>query len=177
MKQILISHLLALILGYIMDIIFGDPYSLPHPIRGIGKLVFWFEKKAIGKKDEPKNISERKQKKRGALLVLFMLFAVGTITTVALGFSYKTNIMLGIFVEAVLTYYILAIKCLKDESMKVYKAIAEEDIDKARYAVSMIVGRDTKCLDFEGIERAAVETVAENTSDGVIAPMLFLAIG
>ena len=72
---------------------------------------------------------------------------------------------------------ILATKSLKTESMKVYDALKTGDLEKARYAVSMIVGRDTQRLDEAGVARAAVETVAENTSDGIIAPMLFLAIG
>ena len=72
---------------------------------------------------------------------------------------------------------ILATKSLRQESMKVYDALQTGDLEKARHAVSMIVGRDTQRLDEAGVTRAAVETVAENTSDGIIAPMLFLAIG
>ena len=74
-------------------------------------------------------------------------------------------------------WQILATKSLKDESMKVYTPLETGDLEQARYAVSMIVGRDTQRLDDAGITRAAVETVAENTSDGIVAPMLFAAIG
>ena len=73
-------------------------------------------------------------------------------------------------------WQILATKSLRDESMKVYYALKKEDLDKARKAVSMIVGRDTDRLDLAGVTRAAVETVAENTSDGVIAPMLYIVL-
>lgn len=177
MKQIVTGHMLALILGYIMDIIFGDPYSLPHPIRTIGNLISLFEKKFIGDKNNTKILSDNSKRKRGTCLVIIMLAIVGLTTSFLIIFSYKLHMILGIFVEAILTYYILAIKCLKDESMKVYYAIEDDDIDKARYAVSMIVGRDTDKLDYEGITKAAVETVAENTSDGIIAPMLYTAIG
>ena len=76
-----------------------------------------------------------------------------------------------------MTYQILAAKCLKTESMKVYTCLKENDLVKARRAVSMIVGRDTAVLDAEGVAKAAIETVAENTSDGVIAPMLYTALG
>ena len=74
-------------------------------------------------------------------------------------------------------WQILATKALKDEPMKVYTALESGDLEKSRHAVSMIVGRDTARLDDAGVTRAAVETVAENTSDGVVAPMLFLALG
>ena len=84
---------------------------------------------------------------------------------------------MGVVVEAVLTCYCLATKSLKDESMKVYKALKEGTIDDARRAVSMIVGRDTESLDEKAVVRAAVETVAENTSDGVIAPLIYTFIG
>ena len=76
-----------------------------------------------------------------------------------------------------MTYQILAVKCLKVESMKVYQCLKNGNLEQARIAVSMIVGRDTECLDEEGVAKAAIETVAENTSDGVIAPMLYLAVG
>lgn len=75
-----------------------------------------------------------------------------------------------------MTYQMLATKCLKTESMKVYKQLSEHDLCGARKAVSMIVGRDTERLDEEGVAKAAIETVAENASDGVIAPMLYLAL-
>ena len=74
-------------------------------------------------------------------------------------------------------YQLLATKALKDETMKVYTALSQGDLKQARYAVSMVVGRDTEVLDETGVTKAAVETVAENASDGVIAPLLFLAIG
>lgn len=76
-----------------------------------------------------------------------------------------------------MTYQILAVKCLKVESMKVYQCLKNGNLEQARKAVSMIVGRDTEHLDEEGVAKAAIETVAENTSDGVIAPMLYLAVG
>lgn len=76
-----------------------------------------------------------------------------------------------------MTYQILAVKCLKVESMKVYQSLTKEGIEEARKAVAMIVGRDTAVLDGTGVAKAAIETVAENTSDGVIAPMLYTALG
>ena len=91
--------------------------------------------------------------------------------------AYLLHSYLGMLLETFMTYQILAIKCLKTESMKVYQCLKEGDLKQARNAVSMIVGRDTAYLDKEEIAKAAIETVAENTSDGIIAPMLYLMIG
>ena len=99
------------------------------------------------------------------------------IPLLVLHLAYGANCWLGLLLETILCAQILATKSLKTESMKVYQALQTGDLSKARYAVSMIVGRDTQYLDEAGVTRAAVETVAENTSDGIIAPMLFLAIG
>ena len=79
--------------------------------------------------------------------------------------------------EVLMCYQLLATRALRDESMKVYEKLKENDLEGSRYAVSMIVGRDTKNLDDIGVTKAAVETVAENTSDGILAPMLFMVIG
>lgn len=107
------------------------------------------------------------------VLVVFISFSVSIII---LTWAYVIHPICGCIVESVMTYQILAVKCLKDESMKVYAALKEGDLIKARKAVSMIVGRDTESLDETGVAKAAIETVAENTSDGVIAPMLALAV-
>jgi len=101
-----------------------------------------------------------------AVAVMFILFV-----------SYWLHPYIGMVVEAVMTYQILATKCLYVESMKVYKHLKDQNLEEARKAVSMIVGRDTECLNEKGIIKATIETVAENTSDGVIAPMLFTALG
>ena len=112
--------------------------------------------------------------------VFFCIFVVAVSTAVPFGLLYLArNINFWLYF-ALLTFWsfqILATKSLKTESMKVYDALKEGDLEKARYAVSMIVGRDTQALNEEGVAKAAVETVAENSSDGVVAPLLFLAIG
>ena len=156
-------------LGFILDSIIGDPYSLPHPIRLIGNLISRLEKLI---RANFKNL-----RTGGIILALCVLLLSCTVPSVILILSYKISAVLGIIIETVMCFYLIAAKCLKDESMKVYKAIDENNIEKARKAVSMIVGRDTDKLDKNGIIRAAVETVAENTSDGVTAPIIYMSLG
>ena len=173
----MLYHMCAMITGYILDLIIGDPYQLPHPIRAIGKLISILEKGLIGAKDEARGYTPDKLKKRGIVLVICVVLVTLLISSIILLGAYIINPYLGIAVESIMTYQILATKCLKVESMKVYKALNTGDIEASRKAVSMIVGRDTQCLDATGVAKAAIETVAENTSDGVIAPMIYTAIG
>lgn len=166
----LIISVLPIFIGAVLDLILGDPYSLPHPVRLIGRMISCFEKAAI--KLFPSN------KRLGGTLMAAAVIIISTaVPMLILWLCYSANTQIGIAVEGILCYYLLAARCLEKESMKVYKAIAENDVEKARTAVSMIVGRDTKPLDKNGIIKAAVETVAENTSDGVTAPMFYIMLG
>ena len=167
-------HIIAFFLGFLLDLLFGDPYWLPHPIRFIGSLIARVEKWFLGKN---KDRNEKKELWQGIYMVIIVLFSTMTVTTLILCLTYYINCYLGIAVETIMTYQILATKCLKVESMKVYHCLKDKTIPEARNAVSMIVGRDTDCLDERGVAKAAIETVAENTSDGVIAPMLYTALG
>lgn len=167
--KILIA-VLPLLAGFLLDCILGDPYSLPHPIRLIGRLISALEKWA-------RNAFANNLTAGGTILALIVLLTSAGIPLAVLFLCYRVNIWLGAVAESILCYYMLAARCLRSESMKVYRAISENDTEKARTAVSMIVGRDTKPLDRNGIIRAAVETVAENTSDGVTAPMLYMGLG
>ena len=167
-------HMIAFSLGFLLDLLFGDPYWLPHPIRLIGSLIARVEKCFLGKN---KDRNEKKELWQGIYMVIIVLFSTMTVTTLILCLTYYINCYLGIAVETIMTYQILATKCLKVESMKVYHCLKDKTLPEARKAVSMIVGRDTVCLDERGVVKAAIETVAENTSDGVIAPMLYTALG
>ena len=167
-------HVIAFFSGFLLDLVLGDPYCFPHPIRLIGKLISSIENLLRKSDKEKKNILEFWQ---GLILVLLVLVSVVLAATMSLLFAYWIHPYVGMMAECVMTYQILAVKCLKVESMKVYQCLKDGDLAKARSAVSMIVGRDTACLDEQGIAKAAIETVAENTSDGVIAPMLYLAVG
>ena len=163
-------HLIAFVLGFILDLIIGDPHFIPHPVRVIGSLIAGLEKKWNSK-------DEKKALKKGRLMVVIVSILTVIATLAILICGYTVNKYLGIIIESVMTWQILSVKCLRVESMKVYKKLKENDIEGARMELSMIVGRDTERLDYEGISRAAVETVAENTSDGGIAPMIYTAIG
>lgn len=159
-------------IGFLLDLILGDPAFIPHPVRLMGALITRLEH-CLRK---PEDTGEQELQK-GVWLVLLTSGAVLAVTALLLLAAYGIHPYMGTALEAVMTYQILAVKCLKVESMKVYRRLREQDTEGAREAVSMIVGRDTACLSGEGIVRAAVETVAENTSDGVIAPMLYTALG
>lgn len=167
-------HMSAFFLGFLLDLLLGDPYCLPHPIRLMGRCISALEKRLLGKSGLEDKGRERK---RGRLLVAAVLTGTVLVSGLLLTAAYCLHPVLGILVETVMTYQILATKCLKVESMKVYKCLKDENLEAARKAVSMIVGRDTAVLDEEGVAKAAIETVAENTSDGVIAPMLYTALG
>lgn len=166
-------HTIAFVAGFILDLMLGDPYSLPHPIRWIGSLVSKLEKAFLKRED----LTSMSKRKRGRIMVFLVCLIVELCVILVLGGAYLIHPVAGCVVEAVMTYQMLATKCLKVESMKVYDKLKTGTIEEARYAVSMIVGRDTAQLNEEQIAKAAVETVAENTSDGIIAPMLYMAIG
>lgn len=172
-------HIFAFIAGFVLDLLIGDPHFIPHPVRLIGSLISFLDKSLNC--DAKYNISEKKlnliKYKRGMLLVFAVIFATFTMSVIIIVAAYSINLYAGVIAEAVMTWQILATKCLRVESMRVYDALRTDGVDAGRRAVSMIVGRDTSVLDAAGVTRAAVETIAENTSDGVIAPMLYTAIG
>ena len=165
--------LYALILGFFLDLFIGDPHDFPHPVVLIGKLIDVTEKGM--RKIFPKTV--RGENFAGAAIWLIVVIVSTALPTLLLWLAYGVSRWLGLALETIMCAQILATKSLRQESMKVYQALQTGDLEKARHAVSMIVGRDTQRLDEAGVARAAVETVAENTSDGIIAPMLFLAIG
>ena len=164
---------LALVLGFIIDLLLGDPRWLYHPVRVIGLEISFLEKKLRG--IFPK--TPKGERQAGLLMVILLCILGFGIPAGILFLAYKIHTVLGILLETFMCYQMLAARSLKEESMKVYRELKKGDLEGSRYAVSMIVGRDTQNLTFEGVTKAAVETVAENTSDGEIAPLFYMALG
>ena len=166
-------HLIALLIGFFVDLLLGDPHSIPHPVVWIGKLISAAEK--LVRRLFPKTV--RGENIAGGVLWVIVVLVSTAVPALLLYAAYRLHPAAGLVLESIMCWQILATRSLRDESMKVYAALKKGVPEEYRRAVSMIVGRDTAELDDLAVTRAAVETVAENTSDGVIAPMLFLVIG
>ena len=166
-------HLAAIIAGFILDLIFGDPHWLPHPICLIGNLIGFIEGNLRPRLEPNKNALLL----GGALMVVIVLVISFAVPMAILLAAAMVSPWLAFALETLMCYQIFATKCLRDESMKVYDALHNNDLADARVKLSWIVGRDTKNLDEEEITKGAVETVAENTADGIIAPMFYMFIG
>lgn len=165
--------LTAIILGFILDFIFGDPRWLPHPICFIGKLISVTEKavrRFCGEKPEGLLMG-------GFVLVVIVLTVTFAVPYFILTLAEMYSPVLAFAVETFMFYQIFAMRSLKEASLQVYDALKSGDLQEARKKLSWIVGRDTAELTDEEVAKAAVETVAENTSDGVIAPLFFMFIG
>lgn len=168
-----LPSMIALTIGFALDLIFGDPHWMPHPICLIGTMISKGE--TLIRKALPK--TSKGELTGGVLLVIIIVTISTTVPFAILWAAGELHILLRIGVEAVMCYQILSVKALKTESMKVYQKLIQEDLAGARKMVAMIVGRDVQNLNMEQITKATVETVAENTSDGTVAPLLFMAFG
>ena len=164
------------LIGMILDWIFGDPVWLYHPVRIIGKWISFLEKifrKFAG--DQEGN--EKKLLIAGGILWILVILASAAVPMGILYLAEKFSPCAAFVLECFWCYQLLAARSLGKESKKVYKNLIQDDLSGARLAVSMIVGRDTENLTVEGVTKAAVETVAENANDGVIAPLIYMLIG
>ena len=166
-------NILPLVIGFLLDLLLGDPHGWWHPMCTIGNTISKTEKKC--RKVFPKN--EQGELCAGIWMVILVLLFSVTVPLVIVILCWKIHWVAGMLIESVMCYFLLAAKCLKDESMKVAQVLENDGLEAGRKAVSMIVGRDTQQLSIDGVVKATVETVAENTSDGVIAPMFYIAIG
>lgn len=163
----------AMLLGFLLDCLLGDPRTIPHPVVCMGKLISWLEKafRALFPKT-------RLGENLAGGCIWFVTVAVSfLIPWGLLKLAGMVSPWMRLLLQTIFCWQVLAAKSLRQESMKVYEALKTGTIEDARHAVSMIVGRDTQALDADAVTRAAVETVAENCSDGVIAPMLYFALG
>ena len=178
-------HVIAMIAGFALDAALGDPHGWPHPVKLIGKQIDFEEgllrKYVFAEAEEAGDAwpLDRVQTERlgGAALTADVALAAPLVAWGSLKLLDKVHPLCALVGESILCYQLVAARSLRDESMKVYDALEADDLPGARKAVGMIVGRDTESLDEEGVAKAAVETVAENVSDGVVAPLLFMSLG
>ncbi|WP_227936138.1 adenosylcobinamide-phosphate synthase CbiB [Alkalihalobacillus deserti] len=162
------SHLIALVLAVVIDRVIGDPRSIPHPVVGFGKL--------ISIADRQLNKGKRR-KEKGLFMLCGLILVVVSLTLLFVLMAYRVHLYVGILFEAWLISTTIAAKGLKQAANEVAEPLKKGNFEQARKQLSYIVGRDTDKLDEEEITRATVETVAENTSDGVTAPLFFAMIG
>lgn len=165
---IILTRVVSITLALLFDRLFGDPHHWPHPVRWFGRWISWM--------DQRLNKGTRK-KINGFLLVVSMaLWTIGAAGVLVYA-GYQLHWLIGILIEAILIYTTIAPRSLAEAAMNVARPLALNDMDTARKEVGMIVGRDTDRLTKQEIARAAVETVAENTSDGITAPLFFAFAG
>lgn len=160
----------SMLIGFLLDLLLGDPHRFPHPVRAIGFLIAQGETVL-------RNLLPRRERLAGTILVILITSVSFTVPAVLLFFAWRINRWCFLGAASILSWQVIAARSLRDESMKVYRKLKENDLAGARTAVSMIVGRDTAHLSAEQVTKAAVETIAENLSDGVIAPLFYLALG
>lgn len=176
--SIITERIFILCTAFVLDLLLGDPYFLWHPVRGMGSIISVSEKllrKGLKLKDG-KEEDRKKKLAAGVILVCVTLSLSMAVPAVILYAAQQIHFLIRILLECMMCYQMLAMKSLKTESMKVYDALTNKGLSEGRKAVSMIVGRDTERLDEEGVVKAAVETVAENTSDGVVAPLFYMIL-
>lgn len=166
--SVLLYATAALLIGFLLDLLLGDPQGWPHLVRGCGWLISALERR----------LYPLKNKRLGGTLLLVCVLLLSTgLPSLLLLVAWKLSPWLYLGLESLLCWQLLAVKSLRVESGRVYTALADNDLPAARSAVAMIVGRDTAQLDAAAVSRAAVETVAENTSDGVAAPLFYIMLG
>lgn len=163
---------MSLLVAFILDLILGDPYWLPHPIRYIGKLIHKLEQMLLVPEDSPEN-----QKAKGVLLTVATVGGVFAFYYLLMFVAGKIHPQVAFVVEVLVFYQMLATRCLADEGMKIFKALKNNDIEKARVQVGYLVSRETAQMSEEDIIKATIETVTENIIDGVVAPLFFAIIG
>lgn len=172
MTFVMISSL-PLLTGFILDMAIGDPRKLPHPIRLIGWSIVFIEKLLRrGIRNSSKNLL-----RRGAVLAVSTTLLTAAATSALLWLAWSTHFAIGLIVETVLCWLILAARSLKTETSPVQQSLERGDLISARERLSWLVGRDTANLNSEDIAKAAVETIAENTNDGITAPLFYMALG
>lgn len=165
------NHLYALLAGFGVDLLLGDPRALFHPVQGMGWLILFLEKAL--RRIFPK--TKQGELWAGAVMAALVVGLTGLFTWLSLWIAAQIHPILKWTLEVVICWQMLAVKSLRTESMKVVKALSCGTLKDGQRAVSMIVGRDTSELSEEEVLSAAVETVAENSADGILAPLIWAA--
>lgn len=162
------EHTIAITIAFILDQIFGDPKRWPHPVKGLGYLIHqsdrWLNRGKF-------------RKLNGFMMVIVLSLFVFVVSLLIIYFMYQIHPLLGLLTESWLIYTTIAQKSLKQASLDVYRPLKQKDINLARKKLAEIVSRDTNQLRERDIVRGTIETVAENTSDGITAPLFWAFIG
>lgn len=186
--------MLLLVFSYIADLIFGDPEWFPHPVRGIGKLISFFEDKlrkndnkwtnlvrnqrfSNGVKQQKGVLSKASARLNGVILAIIVIGISGSLAYLFIWILGRMHCLLGNLAWIYLGYTTLSVKDLRIKARKVLKEAEKDSLVEARKQLSKIVGRDTHGLNKNSIVSAAIESVAENTNDGIIAPLFYLILG
>ena len=160
----MLAHLIACTLGVVLDRFIGDPPKMPHPVRWIGNLIQWLTI----------HLNKGKFRKLKGLLLVMIVVGISTVVSYAIVIAaYTVGTIFGILVEGIMIAVALAQKSLQQAAMDVYTPLVGGDLKEARVKLSWIVGRDTEKLSVPEVTRGVVETVSENTSDGVTAPLFW----
>ena len=163
----------AVVAGFLLDALLGDPRRIPHPIVAMGNAIAWLEPRLRAALPDTPSGARR----AGVVLVAVLCAGSFGATWCLIAVAGLVHPLLGFAVETWLCYQALAACELRRQSMRVVRELTREGLPAARRAVGMIVGRDTEALDERGVLKAAVETVAENTADGVVGPLVYLIVG
>lgn len=165
----MMSTAVVMVCAWIVDAIFGDPEGWPHPVRWIGRMISWAERTARA----------RCKDKKMAGIYIGIALPVTVYVAAAAGIAVLGAVhpIAGYIASIAGVYYSLSTRCLAEEAHAILKRLRQCDVPGARQRLSRIVGRDTECLEEQDIIRATVESVSENTVDGVIAPLFYAALG
>jgi adenosylcobinamide-phosphate synthase len=164
-----VNHFFIIMAAWLLDAFIGDPKRMPHPVRLIGRYISWMEKSA------PRWFTNKRT--AGAFIGVVVPGTAYLCTALTINAASNISPWLGAIASIVLIYYCLSTRCLADEAYAIYKELKSGNLPAARQLLSRIVGRDTQNLDEKEIVRATVETVSENSVDGIISPLLFAVLG
>ncbi len=167
-----LTLLSALLLAFGLDYVVGDPRWFPHPVRVIGKSVSYLERLFLHISRSPWT-----QRTAGVAMVIFLGGGAFVLTTLAVNYAYRFHFLLGFVLTVYLLYSMLSMKDMAGHVMDVYKALENGNLVEARGRVGFLVSRDTANLSEEGVVKAALESLFENTADGVVAPLFYGALG